>query len=659
MTQFLLKRQIQTYRNKLINCNYTEDPVDVLTFLSDNNYLGTVTKQGKDIYPIWRSALAQMFDDGSKHIIVLTGSTGTGKSTIAIYALLYIQYRLMILKDAWKFFSIGYSGQLSMSFFNLNRTLSNSRGYSKMQAYMVESPWFRKNARYIHKNREKEELEFKLIKYLLASPASQGYGVIGEDVVAGILSEVDTPDATEAQKKGIIEVYSAVATRFKNRFALTGYSLGKLFIDCSKQDEGSFVDTFIAERKTLPEVLIFDYNVWQAKPPNTFSGVTFPVAIGDSYNPPKMVPIITGISIEQQLPEFCKFSEEYLRKGFTIKEIPIEFKSMFQLDLLRSLRDVAGITVAGLRRSKLFGNVQFISDCFDLTKQDPLKLATIEIGLKDPDDLIWYMDLAKIRMSKEVPRCIHLDISFSHDATGIAMSGIKDWKQINVENPDGTFREEMVPIIETDFVMRLKAKQGDRIPIHKIRKLVLDLRAAGFNIVKFSSDLQLASEDTIQILTQAGIESEIFSLDKKNQGYFDFRNLVCEKRWICHNHSLLYIELKNLEQSALDGKVDHPDKVIEKEYFADGTFRENVFEGTKDISDAVAGSVVQCLYSKKVPMNVQLMTNLIKQATTVNSDPTENIRKLVQTPEGVEIQGTKHGDHLNKINDIFRRMHNR
>jgi hypothetical protein len=639
------KDLVQTYYNNLVAHTYIEEPVDVLTFLSHPHYLGEATRNGADIFPIWKEALITMFDKQEKYIVVLTGSTGTGKSTIAILALSYIQYQLMNLKHPWGAFGLGDSGKMSISFFNLNKTLGNSRGYAKLQAYMTKSPWFREHSFRVAKTKYGEEFEFKLIKYLLSSPYSHGMGVVGEDIVSGVLDEVDSPLEGIKQKERVIETYNATEIRFKNRFASKGTSYGKLFIVSSKQDELAFLDTFIAERKNFPEVLIFDIPLWEAKPSHFFCGAKFPIAVGDAYNPPKIIE-------ENQ-------KEEFMKKGYQIVDVPVEFKTNFQLNIIGSLRDLAGITVAGMRRYKLFGSEKFIIDCFDEKKEDPVKVPTVNIGLNDVDELIWYLELDKIKMNKNIPRCIHVDISFSHDATGIAMSGVKEWKEVDVQNPDGTFRRERAPIVETDFVMRVKAKEGSRIPIHKIRKLVLDLRSAGFLIQKFTADLQLLSEDTKQLLIAAGIPSDDFSLDKTAQGYFDFRNLVYEKRWICHRHPMLLLELKNLEQSPTDKKINHPDKFQEIEFLSEGGIKETVMEGSKDVADAVAGSVVNCLYNSQIPIDTKRMSELLKRTSTKPGEPEENIGPLVKAPDGREIIGTKQGDTLTKIGDIFKRIHDR
>ena len=645
---------VKTHYHNLINQNYTEEPVDIWKFLSDPNYLGIATSNGTVIYPIWKEALIKMFSDNTKLVIVLTGSIGTGKSTIALYALCYIQYRLMILKEPWGFFGLGDSGKMTISFFNLNRTLGDSRGYSKMMDFLSKSPWFRKNALHITPTKRGEVLEFKLIKYVLASPNSAGFGMVGEDVIAGIMDEVDSPMDPEGQKKRVGETYNATVKRFKSRFALTGYSLGKLFVVCSKQDEMSFIDIFIAERAKDPEILIFDIPYWDAKPKHLFCGKTFPIAVGDAYNPSRI--------IEE------KDIIQYIEGGFRIVRPPIEFRRDFELDLIGSLRDVAGVTTAGTRKMKLFPSESFILDCFDKTKFDPVSVDTVRTGLHDEVPLIKYLDITKFRLPPSTPRFIHYDISFTNDASGLSMCGVKDWKYAEVQNPDGSYRKELVPVIETDFCLRLKAFDGDRLPPHKVRKLVLDLRQMGINIRKFTADLQMAAEETLQLLSSVGIETEYISLDKTNKIYYDFRNLVFEKRWICHRQSLLLTELSYLQQGP-DGKVDHPDKILETRVLEDGTVKEDRQEGSKDLADSVAGSVATCLYCNERPMDTVMMSNLLKKGaldpikqsggSTLMQEDITKILPLKDSGGGLIIGTVSRDGQIEHINSIFRRLHSR
>jgi hypothetical protein len=78
------KDLVQTYYNSIVDNTYIEDPVDVLTFLSDPYYLGEATRGGADIFPVWKDALVKMFEMQEKYIVVLTGSTGCLGSDVKI-----------------------------------------------------------------------------------------------------------------------------------------------------------------------------------------------------------------------------------------------------------------------------------------------------------------------------------------------------------------------------------------------------------------------------------------------------------------------------------------------------------------------------------------------------------------------------------------------
>lgn len=585
-----------------------------------------------------------MFSDNSKIIVVLTGSIGGGKTSIALYSLCYIQYKLMLLKDPWKFFSLNPSGKMIIAFFNLNRSLSDSGGYSKMMSLMANSPWFRERAMRITGTKKGEVLDFPLIDYALASPLIRGFGVVGKEVVSAILDEVDSPMDPATQKLRVVEAYSAMFIRFQGRFAPNGYSLGKLFVVCSRQDENAFIDTFISERQHsgANDTLVYDPPIWDAKPEGTYPKETFPVYCGNQYAPPK---VIEELDVER-----------YKNAGGDVIRVPVNFKESFQTNIIRSMRDIAGRTVAGTHKYGLFPSESIISECFDVSKQDPVKLPIIYTGQKDTSDLINYLDLSKIRLSKSIPRYIHYDISFTTDHSGLSMAGISDWKLIESMNPDGTYKRDLAPIIETDFCMSIAALENDRIPPHKVRKLVLDLRAQGFNIAQFSADLQLASEETLQLLRSAGFKAEYFSVDKDSKGYFDFRNMVFDKRWICHKDSKLFFELKYLEVSPITGKVDHPKKVKDVEFLETGEIKDVVAIGSKDRADACVAAVVQCAYANERPMDAQIMVDAMKRANPVKQNIEEDISRLLKLQDntGKEILGDK--TQAQQIANVFKRL---
>jgi len=254
-----------------------------------------------------------------------------------------------------------------------------------------------------------------------------------------------------------------------------------------------------------------------------------------------------------------------------------------------------------------------------------------------------------------VARYIHLDISISGDSTSISMAGLKDWVNGEIQKDDGTFMKVPLPIVETDFLLRIRAKEGDRIPLSKTCRFILDLRAAGFNISLFTADLLLLSEHTLQILKQAGIPTGSLSLDKTNQPYLDFRNLLYDRRWVCHRHQGLLTELSNLEQSN-EGKIDHPKVMEEIIVLSDGTVKKEMVEGTKDMSDATAGAVYNCLVNSNTPHNLETMREIFRKISETKPTPISQVDSLILSDsQGRQILGTKE-DSASKIADIMRKM---
>jgi len=224
------------------------------------------------------------------------------------------------------------------------------------------------------------------------------------------------------------------------------------------------------------------------------------------------------------------------------------------------------------------------------------------------------MDFYKITVPPHFPRFIHQDFSYSGDgdATGIAMSCISGWVEKHVENPDGTFRIEKAPAVVTDFALRIKGRPGDKIPLHLIRKFYLDLRAVhGFNIRECTFDMRVATESDKQILERAGITCDYLSMDKDPQKYREFRNVVVEKRWSTPMHHYLFFELLNLEEDPEKNMIDHPEEVATVEFLEDGEVREVVWKCSKDISDAVSGSVTNAIEHSEMPPDQELMKKLL------------------------------------------------
>ncbi|MHA1883047.1 MAG: hypothetical protein ACTSUO_08385, partial [Candidatus Thorarchaeota archaeon] len=521
---------------------------------------------------------------------------------------------ILCLKDPWAYFGKTGGGKMAVVFFNLTRSLSHSKGYNLLQSHLLQSPWFRERGAVVGSD-VNPRIEFPIFEFVHASPYSKGYATIGHDVILALMDEVDDPSESEKQKMRILKAYESTVNRFTSRFVFDGESLGRFILVASKQEELSFLNTFIVKMKNDPSVFILDIPIWDARPSTDYSGKKFPVMVGDIYTPSEVLAYEENGEIRYEKKDV----DEAIREGFEVIWVPVEYFTRFQRDTLGSLRDLAGISVSYLRKSKLFPSEKLLVDCYDSSKKDPVKKMVVTVGLEDDVNLIHYLDLSAIRVPKNIPRYIHVDIAYSGDgdALGLAMSCVKGWVKGTEQREEGTFKVVKHPVVETDFVMRIQGRPGDKIPLNKVRKLIIDLKKVyGFNIVLVTFDLGLLSEDSRQILTRIGINCDYLSLDRNPEIYRQFASLVEEKRWVCHRNEYLHFELVNLEDDTDRNKIDHPEEVVEVEFLEDGNTREIVLKGSKDSADAVAGSVYNAIKNCQTPPDVEVMKEVIDKSIT-------------------------------------------
>jgi len=616
-------KRIQTFLDYAYSLQYKERPVSMKEFLCNDKFFGKLTGNGKMVYPIWMETLNELSKEDSKYLVVLTGSIGSGKSRVAIWGIGYIMHRILCLKDPWKFFSKAAGGKMAIVFFNLTKSLGASRGYNLLQNHLIVSPWFRERGIVENKGLV-PRVDFPIFEYKLASPYAAGFGTIGSDVIIASMDEVDDPSESEKQRIRVLKAYEATVRRFKSRFVFDEESLGKFFLIASKQEQLSFLNTFIVQMKNNPSVYIVDIPIWEAKPETDYSGKKFPVKIGDLY--------ITSdiLAYKDEQGEICYNNDDVVkaqRDGFKIIWVPVEYYSDFKRDVVGSLRDIAGISVSYLRKNKLFPSEKLLVNCYDSTKEDPVRKLTIKVGMEDDVNFINFLNLNAIRIPRNIPRYIHVDIAFSGngDALGIGMSCIKGWQKDNKETEDGTFITIRRPIVETDFAMRIKAPPNDKIPFNRVRKLIIDLKKLyHFNITLCTFDHRAMSEDSIQILTRAGVKCDYLSVDKDPGIYREFRDLVEDGRWVCHRNEYLHFEMVNLEEDTERNRIDHPDEVVNIQFLQDGSSQEIVLKGSKDSSDGVCGSVHNALKNCETPPDIEFMKEAIKKSITSVDDNKKN-----------------------------------
>ncbi len=129
--------------------DYNEIPVDIETFLTDDNYLGQAWKDatGKSkLYPFWLEQLKKLFPtnlDTDYNTLLESGARGIGKSEIACGAVgAYLMYRILCLKNPLEYYHLKPTEKICFGFMNIKLSLAEEIAISKFQKTVQLSPWF-------------------------------------------------------------------------------------------------------------------------------------------------------------------------------------------------------------------------------------------------------------------------------------------------------------------------------------------------------------------------------------------------------------------------------------------------------------------------------------------------------------------------------------
>lgn len=557
--------------NDILLEDYAEIPVDILTFVDDNEYLGNAwhDAEGKSkLYPYWRTELKKLFPDNLHTTVnnaIFSGSRGRGKSEIASLIAAYLLHRILCLKDPIEYFHLKPTEKIVFAFMNIKLALAEEIGIAKFQNTLQSSPWFMSHGELEGRTKkvwvpkkfnDQVAIEIKI--------GSQSDDLIGLPVYFAFFDEVSFQrnQDVEKQKQKANDMIDTAIGGMKTRFVHNGKNPTLLVLASSKRSDKSFLEEHMKKKlKSEKEnVYISDGSVWEVKPKGTYSDKTFRIGLGNKFLQSIVIPDDDD-------------SEIYIKKGYKIIEAPIDFKADFLDDIDRALCDFAGISSSSI--TKYISGAAF-NELITSRIANPFTREILEVGNgPDDNDVQYYnfFDLTKIDPSlRYKPLYIHMDMSVSGDKTGIAGVFIKG-KKPSV-NPDLQSADLFYSLA---FSVSIKAPKGRQISFEKNRNFIYWLKAQGFNIKGITTDTY-QSVDTGQALQARGFNYSVLSVDrvdsdKINKPYQYFKNTIYEKRFEVYDHKVLKAEVTDLERNLDTGKVDHPDG------------------GAKDVSDAVCGAI--------------------------------------------------------------------
>ena len=564
--------------------DYEEIPVDLETFLCDDMYLGNYTNHGKDIYETWKKELA--FVHNPINFVdqwAITGSTGTGKSTVATYSLCYELYKLMCLKNPNRFY-LGANETIWILFFNLNLKLAEKTMWGKFQKALQMSPWFMERGTV----NGRTNLVYQPNKDIKLGIGSTEEHALSIAVMFAAMDEMSfgDKDNVEYMQAGMMQIYNQLYLRLSSRFSAGGRIQGRMYLISSAKSTNAVLESFIRDNEGQPGMHVSRYKQWEVLPASKFSGKWFKLAVGNEL----LQSYIMGTNVtEEQIQEAEK-------QGYEVIDVPLETLHRFEMDLNRTLIDTCGISV---QSSYKYIPFRIVEPCIG-TGKNPFTQEIIKTGLKDKlqiKDFFLPELVPEILYTKDI--YVHCDLSKNGDMTGISAVAVLGYKNQERYTDDGDSSMLKEIVYRHIFSVGLQCPPNDELSMIKVKDFIHYLKFdLGWNIQGVSCD-GYQSLMLLQSLTLDGFNAKEVSMDilknKECVGYTSFRNTLVEQRIKLLDLHELIREITNLELNETTGKVDHPKQTTK--ILDDGTKVKSV---GKDISDSLGGAVYNAVLSVDV-----------------------------------------------------------
>lgn len=451
---------------------------------------------------------------------------------------------------------------------NATRGLAFDVLYSELIEWAENSPFFRE---YFDESRQHKSLFKKGIDIGLGS---RGKDALGQATVGAIFSEIN--DMTVVHDQGT-DAFDTIYTRMQSRFGGKGVPLiGHIILDSSNKGVKSFLDSRLEEKKKKKhnDYIVFRFAHWEAKwHLDGYSGKFFRVYAGDENRDPFLIDevdrddngdlIVIDNHTEQGVVD--KLTQSRIIKA------PIEHYQEFKFNIGTAIRDLAGVSTYGT--SSYLGSVELLNRAIDHI--NPVTKDVIVLDFFDQNQkLLNYIDIKTLAQLNRSPRFIHIDLGLKNDSTGISCSYLEGYKDVAVYEP-GTGRKVInrEPVFFNEWVMEIVPVPGHEVAIYKIKEFILEARSLGYNIKCVSTD-GFQSSNLRQDLLLKGFNTELVSVDRTKAPYDLLKNAILEGRFKMADSKKAIREFMELED--VGPKYDHP------------------ADGSKDVIDAITGSVYSC-----------------------------------------------------------------
>ena len=512
------------------------------------------------LYPYWKKFLCELFKPNSPYNeAILAGSIGTGKSTVAIYAMIRKLYEMSVYENLAGLYGLMKTSSIAMIYFSLSLSQAEATGFGQLKNLLDSIPYFQKE----FARNDNINAEIRLPQNLFIRYGASNNQAIGVNLIGSILDEAnfyrgESTDAnTTKEASKVAELYSSILARGRSRFLYGGKNHSLSFLVSSSTHKGSFTEKriAIAKEEGFAHTLVATPKLWDVKS-DRYSKERFYVYTGSDKLDPMIIETNEDIrficeSLFMDIPkgsleEKCKVLEHL--PDDLVLAVPIDFKDDFKADLLKSIQDIGGVSTSP--SGQLFTSKPIYNKCVDESLQHPFTKETIILSTGDSIRLEDYLKRGFQFKDSHKPHYLHIDAAISGDCYGISMAHVDHFLEGDAN--------QRTPIFMVDMQLRIKPpKKPNEIPLSRVRQFITFLRdIMKVNILGVSFD-QAHSSESRQLLRDSGFLVEYRSVDRKDEAYLNFCNLLYEHRLIDYRYKPFEEEWFNLIHYRDKRKVDH------------------------------------------------------------------------------------------------------
>ena len=537
--------------------------------------------------------------DDTERLFLTSNYIVTHNSYLTALIILYVTLCVSLMRDPWNYFGLNPATVLAQVLSSYSQKKSSELLLEPFNNILDSSPFFEK-VKMKEQMREADEAfreaeKVDRIFYTTASPtsamtfsggvniklASSNRDILGLSIICCAFSELSFFTEAGRSSEWIMNFYNSGKARIKSR--LHGDYYGRSILDSSPNDRDNAIDAYIIgdARKDKTNYIV-EGSMWKWDPERYGKEQTFKVFTGATGQPPKILnpgdPLLRDASISPD----------------KIIDVPLSLKQDFENDVVKSLKDCAGIPSGSVHA--------LISDYSKIEKMFFTGLRNIYTGISapaevSPIDLIWNQVNEKFFIRRgnryeyyykpHLPRVVAVDQSVVTDVTCVSMGHIERYK----ETGDNIF--------VIDFTIPVIPTKNSKVNLEAIRVFIEDLRnKGGINITAVGFD-QFQSEVTMQNLKRDGFVVERISSDRTMDPYMNLSALLSAGRVAVGRNIYLKNNLKSLEftRSKRGGKskIDHDSSKAGVTFSTDENWETSPLGMyAKDVSDATVGVIELC-----------------------------------------------------------------